>query len=188
MKFKFPYFPRLNSARVIFSLEMTVLWLGLATLIAVNILAIQKSRPTHWNKLMMLFEAPFLPSRYVDLASLLWKQGEQQEARMLMASAQTLTKTNQIGASGQMTNVLGVSSDPQAVLTQWEHEVDQLKEQYAFWQSVTAEKPDYRDAFIQLATLAYQLGNLDAARASLARAQALDPNSPTVQEFTKLLE
>ncbi|MBI3955730.1 tetratricopeptide repeat protein [Candidatus Gottesmanbacteria bacterium] len=165
MKLKFPHFHRVNSARLFFSLEMILLWGGLAALIAINVMALQKIRPAHWDKLMMLFAAPFSVPRSLDLASFLWKMGQKDEARRLVIAAQ----------SGE-------------VLGAWEQADRKLAEQYAFWQSVAAAHPDYRDAFISLAALSYQLGNLEDARASLERAQALDPNSPTVQAFTSVLD
>lgn len=187
MKFQFPHFSQLKTARLVFGLEMALLWFSLAALIAINILSLQKGRPAHWNKLMMLFEMPFSPNRYIDLASLLWKQGDKQEARLLMTSAQTLTPANQ-PTTAKGANVLGLTTSPQAILSQWEHEVDQMKGKYSFWQSVAAAHPDYRDAFISLASLAYQLGNLDEAKIWITKAQTLDPNSPTIQEFLKYLQ
>lgn len=183
MKLQFPHFSHRIPARLLFSLEMTLLWGGLAALIAVNVFFIQKGRPAYWNKLMMLFEAPFSVSRYIDLASLLWQQGDKKEAHQLMISAQTLVKTQQTAVQGRTNNVLGQATSPADTLSQWEHEVDQLKKRYTYWQAVAMDKPDYRDAFVTLAALAYQLGNVDDARIWLTKAYTLDPNSTTIQEF-----
>ncbi len=174
MKLQFPYFHRGKPAWIFSSLEMVFLWIGLAALIMLNILSVQKGHPAYWNKLMMLFESPFSVPRHVDLASFLWKQGQTQEARRLMASVQP-------------TNVLGATSNPMTILNQWENEALKLQENYAFWQSVATAKPDYRDAYITLATLAYQMGKSEESRAWLTKAQSLDPNSPTVQEFLNYL-
>lgn len=174
MKFQFPHFHRINSAQLVFSLEMAVLWFGLAAFITINILTVQKGRPAHWNKLMMLFEAPLSIPRHIELASLLWKQGLKEEARQLMTAAQP--------------NVLGATTDPLKTLAQWEGEVATLNNKYVFWQSVATAKPDYRDAYIMLSALAYQLGKLDEARVWLARGFSLDPNSPTIQELSLLLK
>ena len=61
-----------------------------------------------------------------------------------------------------------------------------------YWQDVLAKHPDYRDGYIQLASLAYDNGNLTQTHAYLAQAQTLDPNNTTVNvliNFTsKLLE
>lgn len=166
MKFQFPHFSQLKNARLFFSFEIGLLWASLAALIAVNILSIQKGRPAYWNKLMMLFESPRSVPRSVDLASLLWKQGHKKEAR----------------------NVLGVSTDSLQTLAQWEGEAANLEKKYLLWQSIAAAKPDYRDAFVSLSALAYRLGKLDEARSWLTRAQTLDPNSPTIQEFSAFLK
>ena len=120
MKFQFPHFSHKISAQLLFSLELTLLWSGLAALIAVNIFFIQKGRPAHWNKLMMLFEAPLSAPRRVDLASLLWQLGNKQEAR----------------------NVLGATTASAGVLAQWEKEDKKVEEQDAFCKSVAAAHPD----------------------------------------------
>jgi len=145
---------------------MTLLWGGLAALIIVNIFSVQKGRPAYWNKLMMLFDSPLSAPRRVDLASLLWQLGNKQEAR----------------------DVLGATTTSLATLAKWEQEEKKIEEQYTFWQSVTSARPDYRDAFITLTSLAYQLGKLEEANSWLSRAQALDPNSPVVLKLLTLLE
>ena len=123
---------------------------------------------------MMLFESPFSVPRHIDLASLLWKQGQTQNARQLMASAQPA-------------NVLGATSNTMTILDQWENETQKVKEQYVFWQSVAASKPDYRDAYLMLTTLSYQLGKLEETRGWIAKAQIIDPNSLTAIKLGEYL-
>jgi len=166
MKFQFPHFSQLKNARLLFGLELTLLWGGLAALIAVNIFFTQKGRPAYWNKLMMLFETPLSAPRRVDLASLLWQLGNKQEAR----------------------NVLGATTTSLETLAKWEQEEKKIEEQYAFWKSVAIAHPDYRDAFITLTSLSYQLGNLVEARSWLDRVQAINPNSPVIQKFSTILK
>ena len=175
MKFQFPHFSHRISARLVFRLEMTLLWLGLAALVGINILSLQKSRPAYWNKLMMLFETPFSVNRHIDLASLLWKQGNKKEARQLIASAET-------------GSVLGVTTDPKSVLVLWEKEAQARNKQYSFWQSISMQYHDYRDAYLMLALLAYQLGNHEEARGWIEKAQTIDPNSlpiVTLREYLR---
>lgn len=75
-------------------------------------------------------------------------------------------------------SVLGVTASESA----------QLTSQLAYWKKISEEKPDYRDAFIMAANLAYKLGNKQEAKQFIDRAFALDPTSPTVLEIKKLLE
>ena len=166
MKLQFPHFSQLKTARFFFGLELILLWFSLTALIVINILSLQKGRPAYWNKLMMLFDSPLSAPRRVDLASLLWQLGNKQEAR----------------------DVLGATTTSLATLAKWEQEEKKIEEQYTFWQSVTSARPDYRDAFITLTSLAYQLGKLEEANSWLSRAQALDPNSPVVLKLLTLLE
>lgn len=118
----------------------------------------------------MLFKAPFSVDRHIDLASLLWIQGNKREARQLIASAET-------------GSVLGATTDPKSVLAQWEEEATLQNNQYVFWKSVTVSNPDYRDAYIALTVLSFKLGKTDEAQAFLAKAQIIDPNSLTVQKL-----
>lgn len=166
MKLQFPHFSHRIHARIVFSLEMTLLWGGLAALIAVNVFFVQKGRPAYWNKIMMLFDSPLSAPRRVDLASLLWQLGNKQEAR----------------------DVLGITTTSAGTLAQWEQEEKKIEEQYVFWQSVASTRPDYRDAFITLASLSYKMGKLEEARSWLDRAGAIDPNSPVIQKFSTILK
>ena len=185
----FPHFHRVISSRVIFSLEMTFLWICLIALFVINILAVQTQIPLYWKPLMELFKDPFSVSRHIDLASLLWQQGKNEQARNLMMTAQSLSKAGQPAANGGGTiNVLGLTTSPMDILSQWEHEVDKLKDRYIFWQSVAIAKPDYRDAFVTLASLAYQLGKLDESKRWLSKAQALDPNDPTIKKISPFIQ
>lgn len=165
MKFQFPHFSHRIPSRIFFSLELPLLWFGLTALIVINILSLQKGRPIYWNKLMMLFETPLSAPRHVDLATLLWQLGNKREAR----------------------DVLGATTTSAGTLAKWEQEENKIVEQYIFWQSVAVSKPDYRDAYIQLAYLAYQREKFAEARAWLAKAVTLDPNSISVQKLRELL-
>lgn len=155
-----------------------MLWGSLAAFITINVMTLQKTRPAYWNELMKFFSSPFSVSRHIDLASILWQQGKKPEARALMISA----------AKGNTVNVLGSTTSPLVTLTQWEHEIDRLRGRYAFWQTVVATKPDYRDAYITLATLAYQLDSLQEAKNWLTKALALDPNNQPSQQLSVFLQ
>lgn len=166
MKFQFPYFSHRIPSRLFSSLEMLFLWAFLIGLVTVNFISVQKGRPAHWDKLMMLFETPLSVERHVDLASFLWQLGNKQDAR----------------------DVLGATTTSLETVTKWEQEEKKIDEQYTFWKSVTSTHPDYRDAFITLTSLAYQLGNIEEAHAWLAKAVTLDPNSLSVQKLREHLQ
>lgn len=106
-----------------------------------------------------------------------------------MTSAQTLAehKTRVVGQGGTV-NVLGAETLPRDVLAQWQHEETALQQRYFFWQSVARAKPDYRDAYITLASLAFKLGKRDEANRWITKALVLDPNHDPAQTFRQFLQ
>lgn len=70
MKLQFPHFSHQISARLLFSLEMFLLWAALAALIAVNVITLQKNQPAYWDKLVMV----------------LWNSGYKQEVRNVLGA------------------------------------------------------------------------------------------------------
>ncbi len=56
------------------------------------------------------------------------------------------------------------------------------------WEQILAEKPDYRDGWLQLSSLWAQLGNRDKAKEALDQARAVDPNDEAILPLEKLLE
>lgn len=135
-------------------------------LVTINLISVQKGRPVYWNKLMMLFETPFSVERHVDLASFLWQRGNKQNAR----------------------DVLGATTTSAGTLAKWEQEEKKIDEQYTFWKSVASAHPDYRDAYVTLTILSYQLGKLEEARGWIAKAQTIDPNSLPVLKLRDYLQ
>lgn len=81
-------------------------------------------------------------------------------------------------------NVLGTTNeDPRAIPT-----IEDIKHQYAHWEKIVNELPDYRDGHFTLATLAYQLGDINASREHLMKVKQIDPNFPGLIQLEKLLE
>lgn len=55
------------------------------------------------------------------------------------------------------------------------------------WEQILTERPDYRDGWIQLAALYYQLGNKEKAKEAISQAKNLDPNNENILSFEKFL-
>mgnify|MGYP001134589526 CR=1 FL=1 len=62
-----------------------------------------------------------------------------------------------------------------------------IKEEVVYWETVLNIEPFYRDGFLQLAALNYQLGQAKKAQEYWKKAYYLDPNNLTVQELGKLV-
>lgn len=181
----FPRFPRIFTATILPFVAKTTLWSVFTALAIINVYARVNLIPSYWTTLLTSLRFPVSPPAHQALAEAYWQQGYVTQAKKELLYAQDVINSTR-GVNGQ--TVLGTSTAPNDLLTQWEQEPEKLRRQYQFWQTVVREKPDYRDGYIMLASLAYQLRKLDEARSSLARAQALDSNSSTVQELTKIFK
>jgi len=114
-----------------------------------------------------------LPTSLADhraLADYLWVHGSREAAKRELGIAQELYPDS--------ADVLGT--------TTWEQEPARTDELIAYWKHIAVSRPDYRDAYVQLAALSYSRGELAAAKSYLDMARTLDPNGgslTTLEEF-----
>ncbi len=159
------YFPHISR---IFSAS---LWLLLFTLVSFNIFIWSTKPLAYSNKVFQIFTHPGSALAHEDLAQTLWNSGARTRA------------SHEFTLIAELSPVLGAQTSAQA-----QREAAQMK----YWQDTAANYPNYRDAYVQLAALAYREGNLTQAHAYLLKAQILDPNNDTVNrlaDFTsKFLE
>lgn len=181
---QFPHIPRLFSASLFQSVlrwtERATLWGFMIGLVAVNISFSANTSPYKAAYFLPTLVEPFSPTAHIQVASNLWNLGFHKEAKQEILLAADLVKPND-------PTVLGESTSPTSLLTIWESQPKQREASYIYWQQVVKEKPDYRDAFIQAGTLAYELGKTDEAVAFIQKAYNLDPNfQPTATLLTKI--
>src|SRR5688572_17024816 len=69
-----------------------------------------------------------------------------------------------------------------------DNEKTKVYKDLSFWEQQIQEKPDYRDAYLNLAIINFQIGKLDEARANLARAFEIDPNYERRAKFEAVLK
>ena len=56
------------------------------------------------------------------------------------------------------------------------------------WEQLLAEKPDYRDGWLQLSSVYAKTGNMKKAEEAFNRAKEIDPNFAALPSLKKLLE
>ncbi|MCL5411262.1 MAG: hypothetical protein M1150_00775 [Patescibacteria group bacterium] len=66
-------------------------------------------------------------------------------------------------------------------------EPEKIEEQITYWRNVVKEKPNYRDAWVQLAVNYYQLYEYPPAKASIDQALMLDPNFDPAKKLKALI-
>ena len=63
-----------------------------------------------------------------------------------------------------------------------------LQQEVAFWNKIVHQQPGYRDGYLKLALLYYQLRQPQRAKTYLKLAQQIDPNYPPLKQLEKLLQ
>lgn len=63
-----------------------------------------------------------------------------------------------------------------------------VEKQVTYWQDIVGKYHNYRDGYIQLAALEYQLGNNEKAKEYIKKALDIDPNFEPAQQFQQLLQ
>lgn len=96
-------------------------------------------------------------------------------ASLLWGSLVGLVLVNFLNVSLPQTNVLGAQTEKES-----------LEKDYAFWQEVVKDKPDYRDAYLTLGSLAYQLNRREEGKMYADKALKLDPNNSLARELIAL--
>lgn len=109
-------------------------------------------------------------------------QFEKAEKALLLAESQIYQSTSQV--LGEQTNLQleelwqrKLHSDP-----------EDIKKLIAAWEEIVAEKPGYRDGYLQLAYLHYKIYENEKAKEYLEKAIELDPNYKLARELEKTLE
>ena len=172
LKLKFPHIPRKISARLFSYAEKIGLWSILSTLILANLFAKVNLTPDYWNEIVTALQNPISLNAHVVLAETLWKSGFSSRAKKELVYATSLKSSPPSNSA-----VLGASTvDPEIILNNWLSERSGLEAKYNYWQNVVSQKPDFRDAYLQLATLSYRLGKIAEGKSYLTQLINLDPN------------
>ncbi len=64
----------------------------------------------------------------------------------------------------------------------------ELVKELSFWEREVKEKPDYRDAQMNVALLNFRLKNFSASRENLEKVFSIDPNFKEGRELEKILD
>lgn len=104
-----------------------------------------------WKQRLVILSDPTSPLAHIQLAQMYWQAGQKTTAE------HELDLARDIRVLDSHNNVLGLSVSNPETTFDWQKEPEQLLHAYTYWQTVIRERPDYRDAYIQLAYLAYLL-------------------------------
>jgi len=66
-------------------------------------------------------------------------------------------------------------------------EPEKIREEIVDWEKILGEMPSFKDVFLRLAVLNYQLYNETQARDYFEKAEYLDPNNEEILEIKKII-
>lgn len=95
-----------------------------------------------------------------------------------------------VGLLFMISSILAVSFDLYSNYKKRQNQIiqkDKILSDLAFWEREVKKKPDFRDAYFELALINYQLRDFDKAREYLKKTLSLDPNFERGRELEKLL-
>lgn len=172
---KFPQISRFFNARVIYNLFIVFLGIGVLGILAFNYLY-----PTNsFEKAKInLFLRPYEAQSYISLANLYLEFNDYTLAKRELKTAIFFAKNND-----EATEATGKLLD----IERNERTREEIEREISKWETVIAEKHNYRDAYFRLAVLNYQIYKNEAARQYLDKAMALDPNFEEGKRLRELL-
>jgi hypothetical protein len=107
----------------------------------------------------------------------------------------TLTIGAAIGLLSTYPQVLGTSTSPQVQASTLtppppldDQRTQEIQGQIDHWQQIVESQPTYRDGFVQLAGLYFQLGDHQQVEYCLQQIQTIDPNWEHLDEVTQALQ
>ena len=186
---RFSYFPqiyRIIPANTIIIVAKVVVLVVVTTFLALNLFIQLPPRFTKTRQVQLaVMLMPNDLSNHLLLAQEYLGQGNMPAVERELILSQDLSSLPT--THNPSPSVLGLTLSPLKILEKIKNEPQKIREEISFWEKVVAQKPDFRDAYLQLALLNYQIYNLDKAKEYLQEAKKIDPNFKATKELEKIL-
>lgn len=114
------------------------------------------------------------------------KLGDMEGVKRELTLAENLN-SQPITYNSQLSSVLGSSLSPLKIWQKIQNEPQRIKEEIVFWEKMVKERPNYRDAYLQLVILNYQIYENQKAKEYLNKALEIDPNFLPTQQLQKII-
>lgn len=124
---------------------------------------------------------PYSIKKRLNLTKAFFAVGDLEKAKLEVKQANSLYQLFKfIDWQGNLKQQLIVTND---LINQPE----KIKKQINYWETVLINRPNFRDVYLKLSLLYYQLWEVDKARENWNKAFYLDPNNEVVQKIGKEL-
>lgn len=127
-----------------------------------------------------VLSSPFFSTSHVALGKALYVKGNIKDATEELLLAEQVSTFPKLFSTFTPT-VLGAQSESVNLLQTWDYRRTYQDRAYYFWKTVLERTPDYRDAYIILTSISYDLGKKDEAAFYLQQAYILDPNNEAIR-------
>jgi tetratricopeptide (TPR) repeat protein len=138
----------------------------------------QESQRLKWQ----LLNNPQDVKTQLRLAEIFLENHQFNEAEKILLLAESNQKNNP-QVLGETTNLNLASLKQQKNLS----DPQDIKKLISLWEKIVAEKPDYRDGYLQLAILNYKIWQNEKAQEYLKKALIVDPNFGPALELEKVI-
>ncbi len=162
-------------------LTLSILWLGsprnISTLIAEGDRAFgQSNYQAAFSYYKKAANAnPFDPKPHLQLAKLYQLTNNWEKAKI------------ELSLAAEFSSDLMEISKEQEKVRQAMAKPKEIEEKIRYWEGVVKEKPDYRDAWVQLAANYYQLYQYSPAKSAISKALEVDPNFEPAKQLNDLI-
>lgn len=152
---------------------------GIITSLSLMLLLIVGSalffRPLGNRQITNVLTRPLNPQPHLQLAEVYLNNNQLEKAhRQLLLAQKQMAKSNLTEQILQL--VLKI------------HKPEKIRREIDYWQEIVKEKPDYRDAYLKLAVLNWQVYENEKARLFLQKALDLDPNYELGRKVEEIIQ
>lgn len=185
----FPQISRIIPATLYIIVLKAVVLVAVAAFLALNLFWQLSTEPTRIRQAKLaVMLSPNDLSNHLLLTQKYLDQGNMKAVERELILAQNLSTRPASSFPLPTSSVLGVTLSPLKILEKIKNEPQKIKDEIVFWEKIVADKPNYRDGYLRLALLNYQIYENQKARVYLERAKTLDPNFETTKELEKILK
>lgn len=124
---------------------------------------------------------------YTRLALYLERNGLERQAYENFRIAQNLFNYQSKENTKPQANILGEQNSPFSLYQELQKQKKLIASQADYWKKITEEKPDYRDAYLQLGASLYKLGHYDLSKIAIYKAFEIDPLYPNKKLYLNLI-
>lgn len=133
------------------------------------------------NRQLTSLRWPYSIKKRLDLTKAFFDVGDLEKAKLEVKQANSLYQLFKfIDWQGNLKQQLIITND---LINQPE----KIKKQINYWETILINRPNFRDVYLKLSLLYYQLWQDDKARENWHKAFYLDPNNEVVQEVGKIV-